>query len=70
MKSLELIVTEKLRENVLHKLNPYQFKYKENGSTEEYDALYFKHLENPVAYVRVMFMDPSSAFNTLLPDIV
>ncbi len=67
-------MTEKLRENVLHKLDPYQFVCKENRSTE--DALnimthfILKHLENPVAYVRVMFMDLSSAFNTLLPDIV
>ncbi len=74
IKSLERIVTEKLRENVLHTLDHYQFAYKENRSTE--DALNFmthfilKHLENPVAYVRVIFMVLSSAFNTLLPDIV
>lgn len=67
-------MTEKLRENVLYKLDPYQFAYKVNRSTEDalstMTHLILKYLESPLAYVRVLFMDLSSAFNTLLLDIV
>ncbi len=45
IKSLERIVTEKLRENVLHNIRSLSIAYKENRSTEDaiefYDALIF-----------------------------
>ena len=55
-------------------LDPYQFSYRKNKSTEDatllYNNLVVEHLENKNAYVRSVFIDFSSAFNTLKPDIV
>ena len=55
-------------------LDPYQFSYRKNKSTEDatllYNNLVIEHLENKNAYVRSVFIDFSSAFNTLKPDIV
>ena len=55
-------------------LDPYQFSYRKNKSTEDatllYNNLVVEHLENKNAYVRSVFIDFSSTFNTLKPDIV
>ena len=57
-----------------HLLDPYQFAYSDGRGTD--DALtsttdfILKHLENPSVYARLMFMDFSSAFNTILPQIM
>ncbi len=52
-------------------LDPLQFAYRSNLSTD--DAIAFtlhtalSHLENKNAYVRMLFVDYSSAFNTIVP---
>ncbi len=52
-------------------LDPLQFAYRSNRSTD--DAIAFNlhtalsHLENKNTYVRMLFVDYSSAFNTILP---
>ncbi len=52
-------------------LDPLQFAYRSNRSTD--DAIAFtlhnalSHLENKNTYVRMLFMDYSSAFNTIVP---
>ncbi len=52
-------------------LDPLQFAYRSNRSTD--DAIAFtlhtalSHLENKNAYVRMLFVDYSSAFNTIVP---
>ncbi len=52
-------------------LDPLQFAYRSNRSTDEaiaftlYTAL--SHLENKNTYVRMLFVDYSSAFNTIVP---
>ncbi len=52
-------------------LDPLQFAYHSNCSTD--DAIAFtlhtalSHLENKNAYVRMLFVDYSSAFNTIVP---
>ncbi len=52
-------------------LDPLQFAYRSNHSTD--DAIAFtlhtalSHLENKNAYVRMLFVDYSSAFNTIVP---
>ena len=65
-----LVATRNLREH----LDPCQFSYRKNKSTEDstllYNNLVVEHLENKNAYVRSVFIDFSSAFNTLKPDIV
>ncbi len=55
-------------------LDPLQFAYRSNRSTE--DAIAFtlhtalSHLENKNAYVRMLFVDYISAFNTIVPATV
>ncbi len=52
-------------------LDPLQFGYRSNRSTD--DAIAFtlhtalSHLENKNIYVRMLFVDYSSAFNTIVP---
>ncbi len=52
-------------------LGPLQFAYRSNHSTD--DAIAFtlhtalSHLENKKTYVRMLFVDYSSAFNTIVP---
>ncbi len=55
-------------------LDPLQFTYCSNRSTD--DAIAFtvhtalSHLENKHTYVRMLFVDYSSAFNTIVPAIL
>ena len=74
-KCLERILLKHLLPEIEEHLDPYQFSYRKNKSTEDatllYNNLVVEHLENNNAYVRSVFIDFSSAFNTLLkPDIV
>ncbi len=54
-----------------HLLDPLQFAYRSNRSTD--DAIAFtlhtalSHLENKNTYVRMLFVDYRSAFNTIVP---
>ncbi len=67
---------EKLIRNYIYSvltasLDPLQFAYCSNRSTD--DAIAFtlhtalSHLENKTTYVRMLFVDYSSAFNTIVP---
>ena len=53
-------------------LEPYQFAYRANRSVEDAVSLFlhsiFQHLEAFDTYARVLFVDYSSAFNTILPS--
>lgn len=53
-------------------LNRHQFAYRENRSTEDAVSLALHtaltHLEHLNTYIRMLFVDFSSAFNTLIPD--
>ncbi|KAI3372641.1 hypothetical protein L3Q82_023112, partial [Scortum barcoo] len=50
----------------------YQFAYRENRSTEDAVSIALHtaltHLQLPNTYVRMLFVDFSSAFNTVIPD--
>ena len=50
----------------------FQFVYKDNRSFEDTLSVNYhevlKHLETPNAYVRILFIDYSSAFNTIIPQ--
>ncbi len=52
-------------------LDPLQFAYRSNRSTDDTIAFTLhtalSHLENKNTYVRMMFVDYSSAFNTIVP---
>lgn len=74
MKSFEKIVLERVLSYVRDKLDPLQFAYRRGRSTE--DALLYmlhrlySHLDQPKRYARVMFINFSSAFNTIRPHIL
>jgi len=74
MKSMERLVLNRLLRQTSDQLDPLQFAYRHNRSVE--DALItmlnliFEHLERPKSYVRVLFADLSSAFNTIKPHIL
>ena len=72
MKSLERIMVGKLCSEVEHLLDPHQFAYNRGRGTDDAlnstTHLILKHLEDPLAYTRLMFMDFSSAFNSILPQ--
>ena len=57
------------------KLNEYQFEYKKNSSTKD-SCLALdhycvrKHLDIPKSYVRVLFVDSFSMYNTILSYIL
>ena len=55
-------------------LDPYHFAYKHNGSTEDATLTLlhnaYTHLEKPGSFVRILFIDFSSAFNTIQPHLM
>ena len=58
-----------LKKEVDVHLDPFQFAYKQGRGTDDalnrITHLVTKHLEDPKAYVRLLFVDFSSAFNSL-----
>ena len=71
MKVFERLVLKFLRLETSGILDPHQFAYRENRSVEDAVALglhyILKHLDAPRTYARVLFIDYSSAFNTIIP---
>ena len=71
-KCLESLVKGLLSPMLPPNLDPLQFAYRANRSTEDaithvlHTAL--SHLESSGTYVRMLFVDYSSAFNTILPS--
>ncbi|KAK3535395.1 hypothetical protein QTP70_012060 [Hemibagrus guttatus] len=71
MKCLERIVMSHIKRNIPTTLDQFQFAYRQNRSTEDgvntaiHTAL--THLEGKDTYVRMLFIDYSSAFNTVIP---
>ena len=53
-------------------LDPHQFAYRANRSVDDAVSLclhcILQHLEGPGNYARLLFIDYSSAFNTILPS--
>lgn len=74
MKSLERMVLNHVLKEVQYKLDPLQFAYRKERSTE--DALLFMlhniycYLDRPKGYVCVLSADLSSAFTTIRPHIM
>ncbi|KAI3361638.1 hypothetical protein L3Q82_001998 [Scortum barcoo] len=69
MKCFERIILKHIKDIIPAGLNHYQFTYR---STEDavFTALHtaLTHLQLPNIYVRMLFVDFSSAFNTVIPD--
>ena len=65
------IVQKQLLYEIDTRLDSHQFAYRKNKSTEDATLLLTdyicKHLELNKTYVRTLFIDYSSAFNTIIP---
>ncbi len=72
MKSFERLVLAYLKASTEPLLDPLQFAFRANRSVDDAVnmGLHFilKHLDRPGTYVRILFVDFSSAFNTIIPD--
>ena len=74
MKVLERIVLQRLMEQTGDHMDTYQFAYRQNRGVE--DAIIsllhdtYMHLESPNSFVRVLYIDFSSAFNTIQPHLM
>ena len=73
-KCLERIVLERLRKETAKHQDQNQFAYKKGSSTDDAIILLIQnilsHLEKQKTYARVLFIDFSSAFNTIQPHLM
>jgi hypothetical protein len=71
MKTLERLVLRYLKTCIPPSFDPFQFAYRANRSVEDAISIglyhVLRHLENPDSYTRILFIDYSSAFNTIVP---
>ena len=72
-KCFEKVVSKHLKFDV-HQLDPFQFAYKASRGVEDVSLtllnLITQHLEKARSYVRILFVDFSSAFNTIEPYVL
>ncbi len=72
MKCFERLVMQKIKTSLPNTLDPLQFAYRPNRSTDDAISttlhLALTHLENKDSYVRMLFIDFSLAFNTIIPQ--
>uniref|UniRef100_A0A3B3D318 Reverse transcriptase domain-containing protein n=1 Tax=Oryzias melastigma TaxID=30732 RepID=A0A3B3D318_ORYME len=72
MKCFERLVLQHIKDHLPTDLDPHQFAYRANRSTEDAIAVALhstlSHLEQQQSYARMLFVDYSSAFNTIIPD--
>ncbi len=72
IESFERLVLAYLKDTTGPFLDPLQFAYRENRSVDDAVnmALQFilQHLDRTGTYVRILFVDFGSAFNTIIPD--
>ena len=74
MKCLEKLIKSLMKPYISKYEDPLQFAYQEGKSVDDailtFTNSIYKHLETPGAYARVLFVDFSSAFNTILPHLL
>ncbi|KAL0182031.1 hypothetical protein M9458_021406, partial [Cirrhinus mrigala] len=72
MKCFERLVIHNIKTSLPNPLDPLQFAHRPNRSTDDAISstlhLALTHLENKDSYVRMLFFDFSSAFNTIIPQ--
>ncbi len=72
MKCFERLVMHNIKTSIPNTLDLLQFAYRPNRSTDDAISstlhLALTHLENKDSYVRMLFIDFSSAFNTIIPQ--
>ena len=73
-KCMERIVSDQLILSVADHMDPLQFTYKAKQGVDDATLMLFNlissHLDSPGTTVRVLFMDFSSAFNTIQPHVL
>ena len=73
-KCLERIVLKELLKQTESSLDKNQFAYRKSRCVDDatltLSHILLKHLEKPKSYTRTLFIDFSSAFNTIKPDIL
>ncbi len=74
MKSLERLVLAYLKDITRPLLDPLQFAYRANRSVDDAVNMglhyILQHLDKSGNYARILFVDFSSAFNTIMPDLL
>ncbi|XP_061143871.1 uncharacterized protein LOC133160228 [Syngnathus typhle] len=74
MKSFERLVLNHLKVVTSPLVDPLQFAYRANRSVDDAVNMglhyILHHLDTPGTYARILFVDFSSAFNTITPDIL
>ncbi len=74
MKSFEKLVLAYLKDITGPLLDPLQFAYRANRSVDDAVNMglhyVLQHLDRPGTYVRILFVDFSSAFNTIIPSLL
>ncbi len=72
MKSFEKLVLDHMKDITGPLLDPLQFAYRTNRSVDDAVNMglhyVLQHLDRSGAYVRILFVDFSSAFNTIIPN--
>ncbi len=72
MKCFERLVMQHIKSVLPPLLDPFQFAYRSNRSTDDAIATALHpaltHLDKTDTYVRLLFIDFSSAFNTIIPQ--
>ncbi len=72
MKCFERLVMQHIKSVLPPSLDPFQFAYRSNHSTDDAIATALHpaltHLDKKDSYVRMLFIDFSSAFNTIIPQ--
>ena len=73
-KCFEKVVSKHLKFDVVDQLDPFQFAYKASRGVEDASLtllnLITQHLEKAKSYVRILFVDFSSVFNTTEPYVL
>ena len=74
MKCFERIILKRITAQIQPYLDSNQFAYKPNRSTDDATLTLlhntYTHLEKPASFVRILFIDFSSAFNTIQPHLM
>ncbi len=74
MKSLEKLVLAYLKDITGPLLDPLQFAYRENRSVDDAVNMglhyILQHLDQSGTYVRILFVDFSSFFSTIIPTLL
>ncbi len=72
LKCLERLVLHHIKTALSPTMDPHQYAYRANRSTDDAISIALHtvlcHLEHQGTYVRLLFLDFSSAFNTILPS--